>query len=223
MIEAPPMPVAAQEHLPASQTAGAPTVRFRRLTRAIAYVLSPKVLIGGILVFVVTTGVDAYKTYRTETRSDVSDVRDHIVKQVNPLPPTAVDTTRAIANIQTLFTLYESEAARGLVAKTIGYLSDLKSRQESDERKSAEAIEAQRLAAEAAARSEAAKRLEEAARRAQAADAERIAAEENVRREALAAEQARAQAQRQAEIAQAARVARQQSSLDFARKFKHAL
>jgi hypothetical protein len=118
---------------------------------ALRYLLSPKILIGGILAFLITEGVDAYKEHRTESRADFIECRAQVLKRIDPLPQMSADTAKVIASVNALYSVYEADEARQLIRKAIGELSDLKSRQLSEETAVANAAKAQKALIDAIA------------------------------------------------------------------------
>jgi hypothetical protein len=165
---------------PATSSTGTSPVRSSRWSRMAAYLLSPKVLLGGILAYGATELVEAYKLHRAETREDVGSVRDKLIALMTPLPEGSDRSSKIIAAANTLYALYESEQARQIISNAIGELSNLRARQVIEERRLAEA-EAAKLAAEQAA-----------ARAAEARQAEEVAAAEEERRAAEVLAQRRA-------------------------------
>ena len=169
--------------------------RFTWLTRALAFLLSPKILLGGILAYAATQGYEAYKTYKAESHDDTKEVRTAIQKLILPLPTSSAKTAELIANVQVLAVQYESTAAKAVVARTVDDLSDRQSRQarlESDEQLVAEAtrrVTDAKRHAEEALKTEAAARAQDELRKAE--EAKNAA----VRQAAEVAEQTRRQDQ----------------------------
>jgi hypothetical protein len=62
--------------------------RFHRFGVALlAYVLSPKVLLEGVLVFAATQAIDAYTICRNESRDDVKAATVDVSKLIAEMPP----------------------------------------------------------------------------------------------------------------------------------------
>lgn len=176
-----------------SGTSPVPRRRFTWLSRTVAFVLSPKVFVGGVLAYAATQGYEAYETHRVESRDETKEVRAAIQKLILPLPKSSTATAELIPNVQVLAGQYQAPEARAVIDKTVDDLSDRTSRlarQEEDERSVAEAA---RLAEEAKVRAEEAQKAEaEAKAREELRKAEQ-AKQEAIRKAAEAAEQTRRQ------------------------------
>jgi hypothetical protein len=123
-----------------------------KASQALAYMLTPQVLIGGFAGWMDTEAVDAYKIYRDETRADVVDLRGRLDGYINPLPQTSAETTLRIQGLETLYALYDFDSAHDFIARVIGMLHEILSRQTQEESARTQALEAERHAAELAAR-----------------------------------------------------------------------
>nr|WP_315246327.1 hypothetical protein [uncultured Albidiferax sp.] len=177
--------------------------RFNRARRVAAYLLSTKVLVGGILAFVGTQTVEAYKIYRTESRDDIKSVTDKVSDLVKELPTDSGGVSKVIQKVENLYIIFRSVPAREYISGVVGQLSDRKARyseQESSERKAADAA---RLAEEAKAKSAAAAQAAEEAQAAKAAETARLQAD--AKAQAAAAAVAALVAQRQAADAEEAK------------------
>lgn len=117
-----------------------------RLKRFLAYFLSPKVLIGGVLAYALTQGVEAYKIYRTDSREDIVEVRKQVLEIMLPSPQTAAAAQLAIDDITRLFALYRTEAANDVLVRAVGTLAELKAALAEKEAARVAAIEAERQA-----------------------------------------------------------------------------
>lgn len=177
---------------------------FRRAARSIyIYLLSTKILVGGILAFGATQAVEAYKIYRTESREDIKAVTDKVSDLVKDLPTDAAGVAKVIKNVENLYITFPSTPAREYISGVVGQLTDIKARYAEQERRTKEADDAARVAAEAKAKSDAATKAAEDAKAAQAAEAARLEVEAKAQADASAA--AALRAKRQADAAAAAR------------------
>jgi hypothetical protein len=167
--------------------------RFTWLSRALAFLLSPKILVGGVLAYAVAQGYETYKIHRAESHDDTKEVRAAIQKLILPLPKSASETAQLIPNIRFLAGQYDAAAAKAVIDKTIDDLSDRQTRQERQEKEEQLAAEAAQRAKEAKLRAEEAQKAEaEAKARAELQKAEE-AKQVAIRKAAEAADQTRRQ------------------------------
>lgn len=167
----------------------------RRLRRIIAYLLSTKILVGGILGFVATQTVDAYKIHRTESREDVIAVTEKVTDLIKDLPENSVGIAAVIRRVENLFIAFRSPPAREYISGVIGQLAARKAAYEEQELRARQAAEAVRIAKEAKALSEAIAKAAEDARISRAREAARLEAEAKAAAEANALAQERARIQ----------------------------
>ena len=192
-------------------------LRFTRFKRFAAYVLSPKIVVGGVLAFVLMQVVEVTKIYRTEQREDVKAVRESVTKLVDAMPPTSVGVLGTTVKVEDLYIVYTSAPARDYLAGVVGQLSVRKAGYVDAERKSAAAVESARTSAEEERRSREAARLAAEAKGINAAESARLDLEAAARAEA--AEKALLIAKKEAAEAEAAK----QRNIAEARRWQRAL
>lgn len=178
-----------------------PPKRFTRLSRALAYILSPKILIGGILAYVITFGVDLYKTNRSDSREDVRPVSTAVSDLIKMMSKSSTGVAETTSKVEDLYISHPSKAAQEYIAGVVGQLSVRKAKYLEDEQNALKAAEALRVAQEAKASSEAAAKLAEDARVAKLQEAARL--ENEAKLKATAAEEAKREADRQTRVAAA--------------------
>ena len=175
--------------------------RFTRLSRALAYILSPKILIGGILAYAITLGVDVYRKNDSNSREDVRPVSTAVSDFIKTMPKSSTGVAETTSRVEDLYISHPSKAAQEYIAGVVGQLSVRKAKYLEDEQNALKVAEALRVAQEAKTNSEAAAKLAEEARVAKLQEAARL--ENEAKLKAAAAEEAKREADRQTRVAAA--------------------
>ena len=182
-----------------SATENGPKPRYSWL----AYLLTPQVLLGGVLGWGASHLWDYGKELRDKSSKEVSEVRDSIQKYVIPAPKTVATTQEAIDALEKVLALHEDTKAQDLLNRQMADLARLRDKQRAAE-------ESRQLAAEA-----------QAAARAQAEKAEQAKKDAEAEASAKAKAAAEAEAARQLEVsrvaAAAAKAAQDREALQAAR------
>ena len=175
----------------------------------LTYVLSPQVLLGGVLMWVATTGWDYYKENRSETGKALTEVRAAMGSFIIPPPRTIASAATSITALERISDVHKNPEAKDLVNRQIAHLHWITAKLTQAALKEKDAADKQRIADEQTRKTEEARKaLADAEAKQQAQRAEELKQQEA---RALAAKQAADEANRQLALERSRAILAQQA------------
>lgn len=168
------VPPPTEKILPGSRPHTIHSVSSRRIRRYVAWILTPQVLLGGVLGFGANYSFEYWTEYRQERQVDVRAVSAEVKKISDLMPVTSDGVAKAIIEVDKLYISFPSTHAHRTIEYSIGKLSTLKAKCLDQERRQAEAKESARAAKEKQFKSEAAALQAKLAEVARSAEARRL-------------------------------------------------